>query len=1191
MSTTPCILIAASAGSGKTYQLTRHYLKLLRQGVAAGAPDVAERILATTFTRAAAREITSRILQALAQAVLDPVQRRELDEATRGEKSERLPPLTVELCGQMLATLVGRLHRLRIGTLDAFLVRSALAFAPEIGLPPAWQIADAAADQTLRVEAIEKVLHDHVGPGAGRDTGSEEGLQALLDLLVLLNQGAYPRTVLASLGESFAATYETFLGSGPESWNQPTCEAVALAPRALAALLMPLRDQLYPLAPTTGKGKPNANWIKAIDKLAAAAGAKQWNVLAEMTLFANSNSLDGTYCGKPIPEEFRALLSPFYDHLRATLTRQLRHSNLALRGLLTAFDRTYREGKFRGGSYRFEDFARLLDESEVRAGSATFYYRLDGQIDHLLLDEFQDTSVAQWRFLEPLALEIAAGSTGALQRTRSFFCVGDVKQSLYGWRNAERGLFSALPEILHEVQHQTLAQSRRSTPKVIETVNAVFANLPGNRLIQTHASDEEGGREHLVRAAAEWARDFAVHTAYKQEPPGHCVLRTCPLGEKAEDHHALANALAAQRVAALLEANPQQEIAVLFRNGKGMAGLLEQLRQRHIRATGEGGSPLTDDPAVCCALSLLHLVDHPSDTAAAFHVATSPLGAALGLPDDAPAQLVVELTQQIRRELLDRGLPAVLNTWRQLIAAPADSYQNRARKEAVGAPALVGGPLSAGRPPLPNGRGSDLCPGADDRNLLRFGQLVDLAHAYEGDPLDLASFTQLVQETKVEDRTPAAVKVMTIHASKGREFDSVILPDLDGKFCGHPPALLTHRPTVTAPFDQVTQMPGPALRLVDPDLEELHTARRQREVVEELCALYVGMTRAKTTLEMIVWPQAANQSGECNLPASMAGILRGALCPERTEVAAETILWEIGTPVEQSHQNRDRKGAVSAPMLFEGGMPESRPPLPDGRGSDGSLPDGRGSDERATNEPWLVRLAPALPAQVAPPRLRQVVSPSSMEGGGKINLANRLALGTSMALDRGTAFHRLFEQVGWLEDGLPPEQTLRAALADLGLSREPLTRLLGEFQAACAQPAVRAALSRGHSLELGKQYAGLSTANLAAVELELWRERRFAVPLGEAGRIVAGQLDRVVLVRQGGKLCLAIVQDYKTDQICLRGGGGKVDQEVLAGRVAHYRPQLEAYCGAIAALTGLNKKRVVGELIFVGADVVVAAGS
>ncbi|MEI8196451.1 MAG: UvrD-helicase domain-containing protein, partial [Phycisphaerae bacterium] len=78
MSQTPCILIAASAGSGKTYQLTRHFLRLLRQGVAAGAPDVAERILATTFTRAAAREITSRILQALAQAILDPAKRQEL---------------------------------------------------------------------------------------------------------------------------------------------------------------------------------------------------------------------------------------------------------------------------------------------------------------------------------------------------------------------------------------------------------------------------------------------------------------------------------------------------------------------------------------------------------------------------------------------------------------------------------------------------------------------------------------------------------------------------------------------------------------------------------------------------------------------------------------------------------------------------------------------------------------------------------------------------------------------------------------------------------------------------------------------------------------------------------------------------------------------------------------------------------
>ncbi|MEI8197642.1 MAG: UvrD-helicase domain-containing protein, partial [Phycisphaerae bacterium] len=567
------------------------------------------------------------------------------------------------------------------------MVRSALAFAPEIGLPPAWRIADAAEDQTLRVDAIEKVLHDHLGrPGPGKSGADapvgtseesagtytdggvatpDEGLRALLDLLVLLNQGAFPRTVLASLGESFAATYETFLGSAPEAWNQPSCTEVALEPQALAAYLKPLPEKLSAFVPLTGKGQPNANWVKAIAKLLAAAGTNQWNALAEMALFANSRSPGGSYYRAPIPEGFSAALAPLCDHVRATLTTQLRHSNLALRGLLTAFDRTYRAGKFRGGAYRFEDFARLLDESQVRAGSDTFYYRLDGQIDHLLLDEFQDTSVAQWRFLEPLALEIAAGSTGALQRPRSFFCVGDVKQSLYGWRNAERGLFAALPEILHEVDQQTLAQSRRSAPKVIETVNAVFADLPGNRLIQTRGEDQ-----HLVGAAAEWHRDFAPHTAYKKTPPGHCTLRTCQAGESVEEKRSGAIKLAAERVAALLAANPHQEIAVLFRNTKAMAGLLEQLRQRHIPATGEGGSPLTDDPAVCCALSLLHLVDHPSDTAAAFHVATSPLGAALGLADNAPPQQVVELTEQIRRDLLDRGLPAVLNTWRGLIAAP-----------------------------------------------------------------------------------------------------------------------------------------------------------------------------------------------------------------------------------------------------------------------------------------------------------------------------------------------------------------------------------------------------------------------------------------------------------------------------------------------------------------------------------------
>ncbi|MEI8198421.1 MAG: PD-(D/E)XK nuclease family protein, partial [Phycisphaerae bacterium] len=347
----------------------------------------------------------------------------------------------------------------------------------------------------------------------------------------------------------------------------------------------------------------------------------------------------------------------------------------------------------------------------------------------------------------------------------------------------------------------------------------------------------------------------------------------------------------------------------------------------------------------------------------------------------------------------------------------------------------------------------------------------------------------------------------------------------------------------------------------------------QREVIEALCALYVARPRANTTLEMLVWPQPPAQTGESKLSASMAGILRGALCPHRPDAPPETLLWEIGQAVERADPSRadpsrDRQGATREPTLLEGHE---------------SSPEGRSSNDRTP--PLVVRLAPPLAAD-SPPRLRQVVSPSSLEGGGKINLANRLSFGTSAALDRGTAFHRLFEQVAWLENGLPPEPMLRAALADLNLSSEQLTRLLAEFQEACARPALRAALSQEHALKLAQ---ARSIINLSPPALDLWRERRFAVPLGEAGRIVAGQLDRVVLVRQGGPqgpICLALVQDYKTDQIHL--SNGQLDHAGLTVRIAHYRPQLDAYCAALAAITGLERQKVIGELLFVAAAEVVA---
>lgn len=147
----PDILIRASAGTGKTYQLASRFLRLL----AADVPP--ETILAATFTRKAAGEILERILLMLARAATDDRHRAEL------AKSIETPDLTAKRCRELLGRLTRRLHRLQVGTLDSFFAKLASSFSLELGLPPGWRILEGIEATRLRQDAIEALVEAEKG--------------------------------------------------------------------------------------------------------------------------------------------------------------------------------------------------------------------------------------------------------------------------------------------------------------------------------------------------------------------------------------------------------------------------------------------------------------------------------------------------------------------------------------------------------------------------------------------------------------------------------------------------------------------------------------------------------------------------------------------------------------------------------------------------------------------------------------------------------------------------------------------------------------------------------------------------------------------------------------------------------------------------------------------------------------------
>ncbi|NOT29526.1 MAG: UvrD-helicase domain-containing protein, partial [Planctomycetes bacterium] len=809
----PHRLIHASAGTGKTWQLSGRFLELLAQGVEP------RRILATTFTRKAAGEILDRVLARLALACVDEEKRKEL-----GHQIGRA--LSAAEARALLARLTRRLGELRVRTLDAFFVHLAKLFALELGLPSDWNIVEEAEDRALQREAVARTL------------ARTERLE-LLGLLRGLQQADASRSIERVLLGEVRQARNAFLDSRAEAWRRVR-PAEGSTPEEIAAALA--RIARVPL-PLTTKGEPDKNWKKELIGLLERVRAGDWRAFIEKGLGAKVLAGETTYQRQEIPAEMLEDLERLARQAAHELVNEVALFNAAALGWLERFEESYDELKAEEGAYRFEDLPKALhprDESQLGSGAGQnleqIWFRLDGKLDHLLLDEFQDTAPVQWRILAPLASEILADGSG----TRSFFCVGDLKQSIYGWREAEPRLLKRMHERYPVLVPEKLTKSYRSAHVVLDTVRRTFETIGLNPAFD---------KPEQVQAAREFQDDFDAHVP-AFDLPGAAFLVEAPRAEGEEEAQLAVLKLAARRARAIADEAPHGTIGILVRRNDPIARLIFLLRDEGLRASGEGGNPLTDSMAVLHFLSLLHLSDHPADSAAAFHVATSPFGPLAGL---APASFKAqqeEVARVTRRRLALEGYGAF-----------AASF--------LGA---VDGSDGVGY-------------GAWDRR--RFRQLVDLALAHD-ERADLRAdrFVDHVRVTRVEDPAAAQVQVMTVHSAKGLEFDAVILPELDGRFAPRESELLSSRPDPGGLLTTVSHARSETVCRLSPLLSELWSERAERELREALCLLYVAMTRARHRLDLLV----QHQQDPSKTGHDFAGILRAAL--GRGPADAQEILWK-----------------------------------------------------------------------------------------------------------------------------------------------------------------------------------------------------------------------------------------------------------------------------------------------------------
>ena len=790
------ILVSASAGSGKTYQLVRRHLHLL----ALGQPP--EGIAAMTFTRKAAGEFFQRILQRLS-VLSQHAERPEHYFAGMAPLPAQWPEFVT-----LLRKVTQRLHRLRLGTMDSFFANITACFPLELGLPlGASVMAENEAAQARR-EALDALLERI------HSSGDDQAGRALLEGFKQATFGIEERSAARSLEAWIDDHHTTWLDSGEGSpWGLLPGQAQA-GTGNLTTALSDLRDRFVPRtdegarffeeliheASTLEPGATLPPRVKYyLDKTTAV-----WQDLksgrAEIGWGRGKKSELTGELARAWVRVAEAILD------QELLCRAQRTQGMA--ALMALYEAEYARRIRSRGRLSFADVQRLLaaattEGAEWAAGeSGDLWFRLDGRYDHWLFDEFQDTSRVQWNVVRGLVDEVMQDDSGR----RSFYAVGDPKQSIYLWRQAEPGLFD---DILHEWPHQgqdglepqTLCQSFRSAPAVLDAVNQVF-------------SDQAGIEALLPGCTAGFAFKQHEPAERNQQLSGYAALLSVP-------HEAgPSSSSTTPTVTALLnEIRPLERgltCAVLVRGNKNANAIAEELRATTgMEVVCESQIyPATDNAVTLALLSLLQLAAHPGDTLALEHLKMTPLWPQIEFPSQGWALTC----HQVRELVFERGLVGFTEVWTRHVRA--------------------------------------LLPEMDAFHELRLRQLGELAAEFDsGGSRDLDAFLEHARGTPMQVRGAAnAVQVMTVHKAKGLEFDVVILPDLNGDAMNsvRPRSLIVNRDAQGISW--VLQEPPRIFAPLHAALHEEMETARQRSGFESLCRLYVAMTRAKRGLYLIAEP-------------------------------------------------------------------------------------------------------------------------------------------------------------------------------------------------------------------------------------------------------------------------------------------------------------------------------------------------
>ena len=1092
--------VAASAGSGKTKLLTDRLLRLMLSDPA--VPP--QRIQCLTFTKAAAAEMSVRLQNTLGEwvtlsdAALD-AQLAKLDLAACDALRQRARALFAEVLD-----LPGGM---RIGTIHAFCQSLLRRFPLEASLSPHFRLMDDPDAAEAMTEAREDMLAGATG----------ETMQGALVLLAgLASAEQFGRHVVAlqsdrhrlhdalALGPDLIAAQRRALGVTASSDAEIVANAVNWQEeRRLRRAAEFVRENGSPSV--ARRAERILLWLG----LDTETRAEVWDHWREefhtksgppraAGAFVNANLVKAQ---PTLPEPFlaeAARIGAIEDRRRALKVAAVSH---ALVTLAAPMLEAYGARKNHAGLLDYDDLIGRASDLLVDPGAAWVLYKLDGGIDHLLLDEVQDTAPAQWRIAHALTEEFFAG-LGARETHRTVFAVGDRKQSIYSFQGADADEFDRARETLRrrvegagdEFREVPLDVSFRSTEPVLALVDAVFADP----LAAEGVADAGTLRHYADRAGHAGGVELWPLALRPDEPdPEPWTVpernqgqRTAPqlLAERLADWiaHETSGAVRLDSKGRKLGAG---DVMVLVRRRNDFArALVRALKSRGVPVAGLDRLLLTGQPAVQDLMALADALLLPQDDLGFACMLTSPLG---GLSDDSLMRLAIGRRGTLWETLQDRA--AEQGDWRAAweFFAALLACVDYLSPHALFSQAL--GPLG-GRARLFVRLGAEAAEPVDE--LLQ----ATLAYA-RSHPPSLQGFLHWLRraaaEVKREQVVAAnAVRIMTVHGAKGLQAPLVILPDTTALPPDEGGLLWADDPASR----RAVPIFSPRRELRCAAAEHLRDAAGMRRMEEHNRLLYVALTRAEDRLVVCGWQTARTIAENCWYRLVERGFERLA-----TQHAVQRFGFD---PWGEALRHRtpqlvpaDGPGAIAAPVKVEallwwaGQAPDWRPTPPPA--------------EPRRPEP----LAPSRPEGVELGEVPAATSPLAERAGG----VDRF--------HRGQIVHALLQHL----PALPVVARPAAARAWLdrpgqGFSGDEATALAEEVLAILAHP------------ELAPLFGPASRAEVPLIGL-----------IGDA--VIGGLVDRLAVLDDR-----VLLADYKTNR---RPPATEADTPVL------YLRQLAAYRGVL----------------------------